>query len=264
MLLTINIGNKIISFAVFDGNGEVKCNFSLSADPEKTVDEYALSVKSMLEYKNIVLDEIDGAVEASVVPCLSDRVRKAVEPLIGKDVLAVGPGVKTGFAIRIDDPAELGADLVANAAAVVAKLKQEESCAPAFILDMGTVTSLFAINQRREVVGGVIMPGVGISLDALHKETALLPNVALAETARVIGKNTRESLCSGVLYGQAAMIDGLCDRFERELKIGHGEVRLFATGEYCEGVVSNCRHEFKPDEFLTAKGLYAIYKNTKI
>ncbi len=264
MLLTVNIGNKIISFAVFDGDGEVKCKFSLSADREKTVDEYALAVKSMLEYKNIDLARIDGAVEASVVPSLSDRLKKAVEMLISKDVLVVGPGVKTGFAIRIDDPAELGADLVANAAAIVAEMKREGSCEPALILDMGTVTTLFAINKNREVTGGVIMPGVGISLDALNRETALLPNVALEPTARAIGKNTRESLCSGVIYGQAAMIDGLCDRFERELKIGHGEARLFATGEYCESVIANCGHEFKLDADLTAKGLYAIYKNTKI
>ncbi len=263
MLLAINIGNQKITFAVFaEKEPAPLCTFAISSDIQKTVDEYIILLNAMLFHKGIAPGDIHDTIIASVVPGLTETVKKTALILTGKAPLTVGPGVKTGFAIRIDDPAELGADLVANAAAAVALLKAEGTAAPALILDMGAVTSLFAVNKGREVVGGVILPGVGISLDALHRETALLPNVALTEPSRAIGKNTKESLCAGVLLGQAAMIDGLCDRFEKELKLKGGEARLFATGDFCAGVLANCRHDFRFDPDLTVKGLACIYANT--
>jgi type III pantothenate kinase len=169
--------------------------------------------------------------------------------------------VKTGFAIKIDDPAELGADIVANAAEVAGRLKEEKTDAPAIILDLGAVTTLFAI-KNREVIGGAILPGAIMSLDAMHRETAQLPNVEVSGLRRAIGKNTRESLMSGVIFGQAAMIDGLVDRFERELKCESGEALLFATGENCKPILGNLAHSFEYDPNLTLKGLARIYKNT--
>ena len=118
------------------------------------------------------------------------------------------------------------------------------------------------LNKNKEVVGGAILPGVGMSLDVLHKEAALLPSIELSGPARAIGKNTKESLISGVLLGQAAMIDGLVDRFEKELKCKSGEAILFATGEKCKPVIGNCAREFRYDPTLTLKGLSCIYKNT--
>ena len=261
MLLAVNVGNKNVSFAVFEsGFGDIAAKFTVSADKNRTSDEYFIVVKQLLDYAGIDKEKLDGAVMASVVPQLNDVIKSVVQKLINKNPLVVGPGVKTGFAIRIDDPAELGADIVANAAAAVAILKAEKAEVPAIILDMGTVTTLFVINKNREVVGGAIIPGVDMSLDALHRETAQLPNIELSSTTRAIGKNTKASLTSGVILGQAAMIDGLIDRFEKEIKCSAGEAIVFATGDKCRAVTDNCRHAVRYYPELTLCGLAEIYK----
>ena len=263
MLLAVNVANGKISFAAFEnGSVEIVSKFSVSADRSRTADEYTVTVKQLLDYSGIDADCIDGVIMASVVPQLNDIIKSVILALTGKEPVVVGPGVKTGFAIKIDDPAELGADIVAGAAAAVAVLKEKNTSCPAIILDMGAVTTLFAVNKNREVVGGAILAGVGMSLDALHNKTAQLPGIAMSGATRAIGKNTRESLVSGVVLGQAAMIDGLVDRFETELKCKSGEAMLFATGENCYPVLSNCAHAFEYDAAFALKGLARIYKNT--
>ncbi len=263
MLLATNVGNENISFAVFDESAaEPVAKFKIAADMRKTADEYSVTVKQLLDFSGIDTAAVDGAIMASVVPQLNDVMRHVILALTGKTPIIVGPGVKTGFAIKIDDPAELGADIVANAGAVVSILKEEKCEKAAIILDMGSVTTLFAINKNREVVGGAILPGVGMSLDALHRETAQLPNIEMSGSTRAIGKNTKESLISGVMFGQAAMIDGLVDRFEKEMKCESGFTRLFATGENCNPILGNLSHSFEYDPVLTLKGLAQIYKNT--
>lgn len=263
MLLAVNTGNRNISFAVFDESSAEPCaKFKIASDISKTADEYAVTVSQLLAFSGVDIKNIDGVIMASVVPGLNDVIKSVILRLTGKTPLSVGPGVKTGFAIRIDDPAELGADIVANAAASVAVLKENKLDRPAVILDMGAVTTLFAVNKNREVVGGAIIPGVGMSLDVLHRETAQLPNIEMSGSHRAIGKNTKESLMSGVVFGQAAMIDGLIDRFEKEMKCESGEAMLFATGEYCKPILGNFRHQFRYDPALTLKGLACIYKNT--
>ena len=262
MLLAVNVGNKTVSFAIFDESaGEPAAKFRIASDVHKTSDEYAVTVKQLLDFSGIDVKNVDGVIMASVVPTLNDVIRHVVLTLTGKTPITVGPGVKTGFAIKIDDPAELGADIVANAAEVVGRLKEEKCDSPAIILDLGSVTTLFAV-KNRDVIGGAILPGAIMALDALHKETAQLPNVEMTGSHRAIGKNTKESLMSGVIFGQAAMIDGLIDRFEKEMKCESGEVRLFTTGENCKPVLGNLTHSFEYDPALTLKGLARIYKNT--
>lgn len=263
MLLAINVGNKNISFAVFEESAsEPAAKFKIAADVCKTADEYVILVMQLLDYSGIDTKEIDGAIMASVLPPLNDVMKNVIAAMVGKAPITVGPGVKTGFAIRIDDPAELGADIVANSGAVVAIMKEEKVEGPAIILDMSTVTTVFAINKNKEVIGGAILPGIDMSLETLHREAALLPSIELVETARAIGKNTKESLISGVVLGQAAMIDGLIDRFAKELKCSSSEISLFATGESCKPVIANCAHSFRYDPDLTLKGLACIYRNT--
>ncbi len=262
MLLAVNVGNKNISFAIFEESAaEPVAKFRIAADMRKTADEYAVTVKQLLDFSGIDKAVVEGAIMASVVPGLNDVIRHVVLTLTGKTPIMVGPGVKTGFAIKIDDPAELGADIVANAAEVVGRLKEEKCDAPAIILDLGAVTTLFAI-KNREVIGGAILPGAIMSLDALRRETAQLPGVEMSGSHRAIGKNTKESLMSGVIFGQAAMIDGLIDRFEKEMKCESGSARLFATGENCKPILGNLSHSFDSDPTLTLKGLARIYKNT--
>jgi type III pantothenate kinase len=263
MLLAVNVGNGKISFATFaECSSEPVAKFKIAADTCKTADEYAVTVSQLLAFSKIDVNNIDGVIMAGVVPQLNDVIKHVVLTLTGKTPITVGPGVKTGFAIKIDDPAELGADIVANAAAVIAILKKEKLDRPAIILDMGTVTTLFAINKNREVVGGAILPGVDMSFDALHRETAQLPNVEMSGVTRAIGRNTKESLISGVILGQAAMIDGLVDRFEKELKCEREEAVLFATGEKYKSCLASSYHSFRYEQTLTLKGLACIYKNT--
>ena len=263
VLLAVNVANKNITFAIFtDVAAQPSVRFDIASDMRKTADEYAVTVSQLFVFSGIDTKQISGAIISSVVPGLNDIIKTVVVTLTGKTPIAVGPGVKTGFAIKIDDPAELGADIVANVAAVVAYIKEQNIDRPAIILDMGAATTLFAINKKREVVGGAILAGVGMSLDTLHQKTALLPNIELSGVTRAIGKNTKESLISGVILGQAAMIDGLIDRFERELKCDAGESLIFATGENCKPVIANCTHEIDYDPALTIKGLARIYKNT--
>ncbi len=262
MLLAVNVANKNITFAVFaDLSAEPTVKFRVASDMKKTADEYAVTVKQLLDFSGIDVKNVDSVIMASVVPQLNDVIRHVILTLTGKTPIFVGPGVKTGFAIKIDDPAELGADIVANAAEVVGKLKEEKTDAPAIILDLGAVTTLFAI-KNWEVIGGAILPGAIMSLDALHRETAQLPNIEMSGSHRAIGKNTRESLMSGVIFGQAAMIDGLVDRFEKEMKCESGNALLFATGENCKPILGNLSHVFEYDPTLTLKGLARIYKNT--
>lgn len=262
MLLAVNVENRKISIALFEENNAepVSC-FKISADISRTADEYTVTVKQLLDYSGIDLSQIDGSIMASVVPQLNDVIKTVVHNLTGKAPVVVGPGVKTGFAIKIDDPAELGADIVANAAEVVGRIKEEKLESPVIILDIGAVTTLFAI-KNREVIGGAILPGAFMSLDALHRETAQLPNVEMSGIHRAIGKNTKESLISGVILGEAAMIDGLIDRFEKELRCESGEATVFATGEGADSILSNLGHSFRYDSSLTLKGLARIYKNT--
>ena len=262
MLLAVNVGNKNISFAVFeDSAAEPTAKFRIASDIHKTSDEYAVTVKQLLDFSGIDVATVDGAIMGSVVPSLNDVIRHVVFSLTGKTPISVGPGVKTGFAIKIDDPAELGADIVVNAAEVVGILKEEKLESPAIILDLDAATTLFAI-KNREVIGGAILPGVSMSLDALHKETAQLPNIEMSGSRSAIGKNTKESLISGAVLGQAAMIDGLIDRFEKEMKCASGEALVFATGEYAKPILGNLARECRFDPALTLKGLARIYKNT--
>ena len=262
MLLAVNVGNKNISFAIFDdSSAEPVAKFKIDADLRKTADEYAVTVSQLLVFSGIDVKHVDGVIMASVVPGLNEVIKQVILMLTGKTPITVGPGVKTGFAIKIDDPAELGADIVARSAEVVGRLKEEKCDNPAIILALGAVTTLFAI-KNREVIGGAILPGAIMSLDALHRETAQLPNIEMSGSRRAIGKNTKESLMSGVVFGQAAMIDGLVDRFEKEMKCESGEIRLFATGENCKPILGNLNHIFEYDHNLSLKGLERIYKNT--
>ena len=263
MLLAVNVANNNISFAVFDDlSSEPIAKFRIASEIRKTADEYAVTIKQLFEFSKIDVEKIDGAIMSSVVPSLNDEIKQVILTLTGKTPVTVGPGVKTGFAIKIDDPAELGADIVANAAAVVATLKAQKLDSPAIILDMGAATTLFAINKNREVIGGAILAGSNMSLDMLHQNTALLPSVEMSGVSRAIGKNTKESLVSGVVFGQAAMIDGLVDRFEKELKCESGEALLFATGENCKPIIAHCSHSFRYEQLLTLKGLAHIYQKT--
>ena len=258
MLLAIDIGNSSISTGLFClESGELKYTFKLSSDRERTADEYFAQFGSMLYMSDINKNDIKGAVISSVVPTLTHKLEDCAHRLCGQKPKTVGPGLKTGFAIKIDNPSELGSDLVANTAGVLGLGGKGRAY---IIVDMGTATTISAVSESGEYLGNCIMPGVRVSLDSLHTETAQLPEVTLSTPKRAIGKNSGDSVRSGVVFGNSIMIDGLIDEFEKEMKL-KGGAAVYATGGLCEGVIPACRHEMVYQPHLTLYGLYFIYKN---
>jgi len=195
---------------------------------------------------------VEGAIIASVVPKETGIVRAAVEKLTGKTVLLVGPGVKTGLNIVTDNPAQVGADMIVSA---VAGLKYYG--APLVIVDMGTATTFSVIDRSSRFIGTVIMPGVRTSLDALASSTAQLPGISVEAPRKVVGRNTVDSMKSGVVFGEAACIDGILDRIEEETGF---DVTAVATGGAAESIIGHCRRTVLYDRELTLKGLYIIYR----
>lgn len=258
MLLAVDIGNSSISAGVFDlSNGALAHTFKFSADTQKTADEYFVLLKNMLStyaYNTTV----DCSIIGSVVPRLTYPIQTAVQKIVGNAPVIVGPGVKTGFSIKISDPSELGADLVANAAGVIGM--QRDKCA-AIIVDVGTATTISALSENGEFLGSAIMPGVGVSLDMLHERTAQLPAVTPEIPGRAIGKCSRDAVRSGVILGVAMMVDGFIDRFEKEMRLGSKNAVIYATGGFASVIIPACRHKIEYDGNLTVRGLYQIYKN---
>lgn len=262
MLMTVNVGNTRVSVGFFDQETpSLKHAFEISTDLSKTVDEYFLLIKMIAAEYGVDLSTLEGAIVSSVVPQLTATVCEVVRRFCGKEPLLVGPGVKTGFPIKIDSPAELGGDMVANAAAVTSKMKRENNTGASVIVDVGSVTTVSAINGRGEYVGCSIIPGVQMSLETLHGKTALLPNVSYLSQTKAIGKNSQEAVLSGVMLGHAIMIDGFVAKFAKEMKAE--EFSCVITGEYAKHVMPLCRSRFEYDRELTLKGLYFIYQRSK-
>lgn len=258
MLLCINARNSIISFGCFDNAGDMVASFDISSDARKTSDEYLFIIKSILKDRGIDLSNISGAILSSVVPALTDTVIKTVVKLTGRAPLAVGPGVKTGFHIKIDNPSELGADMVANTAAAVSDRSGGRAV---IVADLGVVNTLSAINKKGEYVGCAILPGTQLSFDMLHSEAALLPSINSGNYATAIGKNSQGAVRSGVLLGAAIALDGLALRFCEEMGVALEDTMLIATGSQANDLLPRMKSKFSYDEHLTLRGLYCIYKN---
>ena len=260
MVLAIEIDNSRISFGFFNDNGILVSNFGIASDVNKTSDEYAVLIDSVFNYYKIERNNVDGGVLCSVVPMLTGSISYLMKKMFPDiNFIFVEKGIKTGFSIKVDNPSELGADLVANAVAVMQlKSKAKTYNKSSIIVDIGTASTVFALNSKNEFVGGSIMPGVDMSLTTLHGKTAQLPNVTLMPPTRIIGKNSQESIRSGVIVGTALMIDGFVEKFSKELS---DEADVFITGEYAEPIIQfcSCHYQYVPN--LTFLGLYYIYKN---
>lgn len=262
MLLAINVDNTRISVGIFNTEGNIVSKFKIATDIKKTFDEYSSLMRMVLADNGVSVAQIKSAIIASVVPQLTDTVRLVAARLSGSDPIIVGPGVKTGFLIKIDSPSELGGDMVANTAAVIYENKVKGKCnVPSIVVDMNTVTTVSAINGSNEYVGCSIIPGIQMSFEAMHETTALLPNVDFTFAKNAIGKNSHDSVCSGVICGNAIMLDGFVYRFAREMKCKPDDIDLTITGEYAKYVVGLCGRKYSYDENLTLKGLYVIYQN---
>jgi len=261
MLMAVNVGNTVISIGFFaEEKGDLLFQCKISADPVKTSDEYLSLIRSIVREEGLSVASISGSILSSVVPQLTATVSEVLTRLTETQPILVGPGVKTGFSIKIDNPSELGGDMVANTCAVLSS--REGEARECVIVDVGTATTVSAIHRSGAFLGCSILPGVQISFDALHGRTAQLPNVMRSVPQRAIGKNSQDSMRAGVVLGHAMMIDGFVERFAAELKCPASELRLVMTGEFAPLMTEACSHRFFYDKDLTLKGLYFLYRNT--
>jgi type III pantothenate kinase len=254
MILAIDIGNTNI---VIGGIDEQKTYFieRLSTVHTKTELEYAVDIKTVLDIYHINKSEIEGCIISSVVPQVTNVARLAAEKILKLEVMVLGPGIKTGLNLKIDNPAQLGADLVADAVAGVAGYPL-----PLIVIDMGTATTASVIDEQKNYIGGMILPGVGVSLDALTARASQLSGIGIEAPKHVIGKNTIECMKSGVLYSNAGAIDGIIERIEEELG---KKATVVATGGLAKKIVPFCRRKITLDEDLLLKGLLIIYRKNK-
>ena len=254
MILAIDVGNTNIVVGCID---DLKTYFieRLSTNRTKTELEYAVDLKNVLDIYHIKKTEIEGCIISSVVPQITNIVKLAAEKILKKNAIVLGPGVKTGLNIMMDNPGQLGADQVADAVAGISGYP-----VPLILIDMGTATTASVVNSKKQYVGGMILPGVGVSLDALTARASQLSGISIDAPRHVIGKNTIECMKSGVLYSNAAALDGIIDRIEEEL----GEkATVVATGGLAKKIVPHCKREIILDEELLLRGLLIIYKKNK-
>lgn len=250
MILAIDIGNTNIVIGCIEGE-QVRFVERVSTNLSKTELEYVVEFRTLFELYHIDIADITGSIISSVVPPLNNIVNAALLKLFHKAPLVVGPGLKTGLNILMDNPGQLGADLVVNAVAGL-----QYYGAPIIMIDMGTATTISVVDDKKNYVGGMILPGVKVSLDSLVNRTSQLPRISLEAPKKVIGKNTIECMKSGIVMGQAACLDGMIDRIFDEL--GY-EAPVVATGGLSGSIVPYCKKEIIYDNELTLKGLGIIY-----
>lgn len=254
MLLAIDIGNTNIVIGCIKDD-EILFKARIATDRTRTSDQYGVEIKNMLEAFGVSKDDIEDCIIASVVPPVFNSVQTGVLKVIGKQPMVVGPGLKTGLNIHVDIPSQVGSDLIVAAVAALA-----EYPAPLVLIDLGTATTIEVIEPENVFVGGLIFPGIMVSLDSLTNRAAQLPGISLDQPKKVIGKNTVDCMRSGMMHGTAAMLDGLIDRIAEEL--GH-ESTVIATGGLAQFVIPLCKHDIILEKELLLKGLNIIYKKNK-
>ena len=254
MILAIDIGNSNIVIGGVEGD-EIVFEARLRTEATKTSDQYCVDLKILLDVYKVNPEDIEGCIISSVVPQVLNSFQTAIKKLIGKTPLVVGPGIKTGLDIRLENPGQTGADLVV---ADVAALREHKP--PLIVIDMGTATTMSVLDQNGAHIGGCIIPGVRISLDALTDRTALLPGLQLDQPKRAIGRNTIDAMRSGIMIGTACMLDGMIERMGAELG---SKTTVIATGGIAKFIVPLCKTPIIYDKDLLIKGLVALYRDNK-
>ncbi len=251
VLLTIDIGNTNITLGAYNSNF-LAFTARLATDTRKTDDQYAIEIKHILSLYDIKSQDIEDCIIATVVPSVGKQISQAVAKLCQIVPLMLGPGIKTGLNIKIDNPAQLGADLVAGAVGAI-----DNYTMPCVVIDMGTASTISVLDKNGAFLGGVISAGVHLTLKALTENTALLSSIPIEAPKSVIGSNTTESMQSGLVFGTAAMIDGLLEKITAEL----GEnPTVVATGGLSKEIIVHCKNNIIYNENLLLEGLRAIYE----
>lgn len=254
MILAVDVGNTNIILGTIE-NGIIENVVRIHTELNYTAAEYGIQLRQLLDYCGIDRNGLEGSILACVVPPVTEALREAIRKVTGKECLLVGPGMKTGMNVRIDDPSTLAGDLVVGSVAAISVYG-----APAIVLDLGTATTMTVIDGKETYRGGAFMPGVKLGLQALSAGTSLLPDVSVTAPKKVIATNTADALRSGAVYATASMLDGMIDRMEAEL--GY-KCKVIATGGLAQVVIPHCRREIIYDENLLLKGLWALYQKNR-
>lgn len=254
MLLAIDIGNTNVTLGAYDDTA-LAFTARLATDGRMTADQYAIEIKNVLSLHGLEYQNIEDCVIASVVPTVGNAISRAVSMLCDIVPLELGPGIKTGLNIKIDNPAQLGADLVAGAVGAIS-----EYTLPCIVIDMGTATTISVINSKGQFLGGAIAAGVRLTLKALSENTSQLPSINISAPNSVIGTNTVDCMRSGLVFGAAAMIDGLIEKMTLELD----EIpTIVATGGLSKEIIAHCKSDIIYNENLLLDGLREIYERNK-
>lgn len=255
MLLALDMGNTNILAGVYDGEALV-CTARVHTAHWRTADEWAVLLRDILIMRGVDAEKVDGVIMSSVAWPATEALRNGIRLFTGIDPFVVGPGLKTGLNIGIDNPAQLGSDMVCNAVAALSAHKP-----PLIIFDMGTATTMSVLDPNGRFIGGAILPGLNTSLEALSAKAAQLPKISIETPERVIGRNTVDCMRSGAVFGTAAMLDGLIERVEEELD---APCTVLATGGLSERIVNKMRREVCHSPSLLLEGLRLIYKKNSV
>ncbi|MDG0808977.1 type III pantothenate kinase [Cohnella rhizosphaerae] len=251
MILVVDVGNTNIVLGLYEGP-ELLHHWRLSTNRSATVDEYGIMLTNLFTIAGIEAAEIDGVIVSCVVPPLMPTLERLFVKYVGREALVVGPGIKTGLNIRYENPKEVGADRIVNAVAGI-----EHYGAPLVVVDFGTATTFDYIDPSGAYIGGVIVPGIGISAEALYQRAARLPRVELAKPKAVVGRNTVAAIQSGAIYGYAGQVDGIVKRIRAEQRCAP---RVIATGGLAELIAGESETIESVDSMLTLEGLRIIYE----
>ncbi|HZU84689.1 MAG TPA: type III pantothenate kinase [Polyangiaceae bacterium] len=254
MLLTIDVGNTNIVYGLFEGE-RLAHQFRVESARGRTADEYAVQLRALLEMDSVDRSSIDAAIIACVVPSLTEPMVRLVKRTFGHDAMIVGPGIRTGMAILIENPREVGADRIADAVAGFERAK-----GGVIVVDFGTSTNFDCVTPKGEYLGGVLAPGLQISADALFARAAKLPRVEIARPQRVVGRNTIHAMQSGIVYGYVGLVDGLVERLRAEL--GY-PCAVIATGGLASLIAPLSKTIGDVDEVLTLSGLRILHERNR-